>query len=154
MNGAMTNCENTATTNTRTYRVRKAQAFDKFGKDELMTLSIRRTVQDIIRSYPLSERIIYLLRNLGIPATSAGYRYLKDAIEMVHGNPDEHAFITKTVYPMIARKHVSTSERVERNIRSAIKSIEADNMYRQIIFKDVKSKTNKEFIFGLAEFIR
>ena len=61
-----------------------------------------------------------LLHNLGIPSHVRGYQYIKDGIEIVYSNKKSITYITKDVYPEIAKKYDTTPTRVERAIRHAI----------------------------------
>ena len=61
-----------------------------------------------------------LLHNLGIPSHIRGYNYIKEGIMIVYRNNNGISYITKDVYPEIAKKYDTTSTRVERAIRHAI----------------------------------
>lgn len=61
-----------------------------------------------------------MLHNLGIPSHIRGYQYIKEGILFVYKNGNNISYITKDVYPEIARKFKTTPTRVERAIRHAI----------------------------------
>lgn len=61
-----------------------------------------------------------MLHNLGIPSHIRGYQYIKEGILFVYKNGHNISYITKDVYPEIARKFKTTPTRVERAIRHAI----------------------------------
>jgi len=61
-----------------------------------------------------------MLHNLGIPSHIRGYQYIKEGILYVYKNAHRISYITKDVYPEIARKFKTTPTRVERAIRHAI----------------------------------
>lgn len=61
-----------------------------------------------------------LLKGLGIYRTYKGYYYVSDAIELVMKDASLLLYISKSLYPVIA-KHFDTSiSCVERNIRTVI----------------------------------
>lgn len=61
----------------------------------------------------------------GLPLSHAlmGYRYIRSAVRMAIEDPTMLDGITKRLYPEVAKKHKSTSSRVERAIRHAIHTI-------------------------------
>lgn len=61
----------------------------------------------------------------GLPLSHAlmGYRYIRSAVRMAIEDPAMLDGITKRLYPEVAKKHKSTSSRVERAIRHAIHTI-------------------------------
>ena len=61
-----------------------------------------------------------LLHKLGIPSHIRGYNFIREGIMIVYKNGNNISYITKDVYPEIARKFETTSTRVERAIRHAI----------------------------------
>ena len=61
-----------------------------------------------------------LLHKLGIPSHIRGYQFIKEGILIVYSNGNSISYITKDVYPQIARKYDTTPTRVERAIRHAI----------------------------------
>ena len=61
-----------------------------------------------------------LLHKLGIPSHVRGYQYIKYGIMIVYEGGNRLSYITKDVYPEIARKYDTTPTRVERAIRHAI----------------------------------
>ncbi len=112
---------------------------------------------------PLSEleaAVTSIMNNLGIPAHTKGYRYLRDAVVMSAENPELIGQVTKVLYPTIARAHNTTPVRVERVIRHAIenccmKDNEAVNTYfSQCLSSNRGKPTNSEFIAILSDKIR
>ena len=81
-----------------------------------------------IRNYTINEAkmnnqeviISDLLHKLGIPSHIRGYQYIKEGINIVYSSGNRLSYITKDVYPEIAKKFDTTSSRVERAIRHAI----------------------------------
>ncbi len=69
----------------------------------------------------LDIRTTDMLLKLGIPASSQGYCYLRSAIILAYHDPEATEYITKTLYPKVARLcHACSVESVERNCRRAI----------------------------------
>ena len=108
----------------------------------------------------LRDYIRVLLTDMGISARLRGYDYIVDAVEIIidHDGP---VFITKDVYPNIAEMYNSKSSRVERCIRTAVKtSCERGNnelLYELFSYSIDKNKgfpTNTEFLFKIAEVIK
>lgn len=61
----------------------------------------------------LENRVTEMIHEIGIPAHIKGYHYLRDAIIMAVGDMDVLNAITKILYPTVAKKHQTTSSRVE-----------------------------------------
>ncbi len=102
-----------------------------------------------------------IIHELGVPAHIKGYHYIRTAILMVIENMDMLNYITKQLYPAIAKKYSTTSSRVERAIRHSIEV--AWNRGRAETMNDIfgytvhtgKGKpTNSEFIAMVADRIR
>lgn len=66
------------------------------------------------------RQISFLVRNLGVPAHIKGCRYMKYAILMAIEDCNRINYITKLLYPEIAKKCKTTTSSVERAIRHAI----------------------------------
>lgn len=65
--------------------------------------------------------IEYLIRSLGIGATYRGYAYLIYGTRLCLSDENYLLFVSKYLYPDIARHYNTTSYSVERNIRTVIK---------------------------------
>lgn len=101
------------------------------------------------------------MHELGLPAHIKGYQYIRTAIMMVAENMDLLNYITKQLYPDIARKYGSTSSRVERAIRHSIevawtrgKPEVMDKIFGYTIDTGKGKPTNSEFIAMVADRIR
>lgn len=57
------------------------------------------------------------LFKMGIPPKVAGFKYIADAVMLLHDN--EGISMTKELYPQIAEKYGTTWNKVERAIRTA-----------------------------------
>lgn len=106
----------------------------------------------------LLEEIDMCLRQLGIPGTIKGHRYLTVAIGQVAVDPQRLDFITKELYPDIAKMFDSSRWRVERAIRTAIKRCWERGGRKELEklagFHLQRKPTNSEFIDLVASYFR
>lgn len=103
----------------------------------------------------LNSTISYMLIHLGICHNMRGFKYLKYGIYLVYSDPNNYEYMTKQLYPAIAKHFNKTIISVERSIRYAIESMTTDNEIKKEIFGYCTDRyTNKEFISGVAEAIR
>ena len=109
----------------------------------------------------LETDITKMLHELGIPAHIKGYQYLRDAITISVEEKEMLVSVTKVLYPTIAKKHGTTSSRVERAIRHAIevawsrgKMDTIDEMFGYTIHNGKGKPTNSEFIALITDRIR
>ena len=114
-----------------------------------------------IQSNDLETIVTDFIHELGVPAHIKGYHYMRTAIMMVVNEPELLNFITKQLYPEIAKKYSTTSSRVERAIRHAIEVAwgrgrqETINDIFGYTIHDGKGKpTNSEFVAMVADRIR
>ena len=68
----------------------------------------------------LTHRVHQELRHLHISGNLRGFYYLAHAIELTVQNPFRVQFITKDLYPAIAKRYKVSPASVERAIRTAI----------------------------------
>lgn len=68
----------------------------------------------------LEMDITNILLEIGIPAHIKGYQYIREGIIMAFYDRNMLHYITKFLYPSIAKKYKTTSSSVERTIRHAI----------------------------------
>lgn len=101
------------------------------------------------------------IHEVGVPAHIKGYQYLRDAIIMTVDDQEMLGAITKILYPEIAKKHKTTSSRVERAIRHAIevawnrgKLETIEEMFGYTINTGKGKPTNSEFIALISDKIR
>lgn len=109
----------------------------------------------------LETRVTNILHEIGVPAHIRGYHYMREAIIMAIGDIDVLNYITKELYPSIAKKCNTTPSRVERAIRHAIEvawsrgRIDAiDNLFGYTINNHKGKPTNSEFIALIADRLR
>ena len=109
----------------------------------------------------LENRVTDILHEIGVPAHIRGYHYMREAIIMAVTDIDILNYITKELYPCIAKKGNTTPSRVERAIRHAIEvawsrgRIDAiDNIFRYTVSNLKGKPTNSEFIALIADKLR
>jgi len=68
----------------------------------------------------LEMDVTNILLEIGIPAHIKGYQYIREGIIMAFNDRNMLHYITKFLYPAIAKKYKTTSSSVERTIRHAI----------------------------------
>lgn len=109
----------------------------------------------------LENRVTDMIHEIGIPAHIKGYHYLRDAIMMAIEDMDVLNAITKILYPTVAKRHQTTSSRVERAIRHAIevawgrgKLDTLDELFGYTVSNGKGKPTNSEFIALVADTIR
>ena len=109
----------------------------------------------------LELMITDIIHQIGVPAHIKGYNYLRDAIIYSVKNPDVINSVTKVLYPTVAKKHKTTSSRVERAIRHAIEvawdrgNLDVLNSYFGYTVHTGRGKpTNSEFIAMISDKLR
>ena len=102
-----------------------------------------------------AKLISKVLLEMGMRADITGYLYAKEAITMVMDD-SKRKKICNDIYPVIAVKYNATAQQVERNIRFAIDKMECDSDCNidQYFNKIRDHYTNKEFIYGIAEYVK
>lgn len=114
-----------------------------------------------VKTDKLEIRISDALHTIGIPAHIKGYSYLRLAISMVVKEPEIINYVTKTLYPRVAREFGTSTSRVERAIRHAIEvawdrgDIDTLNsIFGYTISRQRGKPTNSEFIAMIADKLR
>lgn len=95
-----------------------------------------------------------IIRSLGIMPNVKGAYYIIEAVELIRKNIQEPILITKDIYPVIAMKYHTSTECVERVIRSAITSAWINNRAAMEAIAGYSLRfrpTNKEFLFMIAD---
>jgi len=112
-------------------------------------------------AYTLETKVTNILHEIGVPAHIRGYHYMREAIIMSVNDMDVLNYITKELYPSIAKKCNTTPSRVERAIRHAIEvawnrgKIDAiDELFGYTINNHKGKPTNSEFIALIADRLR
>lgn len=115
---------------------------------------------DDVRTVNLEVDVTNLLLEIGIPAHIKGYQYIREGIMLAFYDKNMLHFITKCLYPAIAKKYNTTSSSVERTIRHAIEVAfrRGNREMLEEIFITINSKkskpTNSEFIALLTDKLR
>ena len=114
-----------------------------------------------VLAYDLETDVTDIIREIGIPAHIKGYQYIREGIIMAVDDINMLNYITKLLYPTIAKKYKTTSSSVERAIRHAIEvawsrgKIEVlENMFGYTISAGKGKPTNSEFIALIADKLR
>ena len=109
----------------------------------------------------LDMEITEIIHQIGVPAHIKGYQYLRDAIRMAIEDEQIINAVTKRLYPAVAKKHGTTSSRVERAIRHAIEVAwdrgDVDTLttyFGYTIHHERGKPTNSEFIAMIADKFR
>lgn len=109
----------------------------------------------------LEARVTNILHEIGVPAHIRGYHYMREAIILSIADMDVLNYITKELYPAIAKKCNTTPSRVERAIRHAIEvawnrgQVEVlDSLFGYTISNSKGKPTNSEFIALIADKLR
>lgn len=109
----------------------------------------------------LEIAVTQLIHELGVPAHIKGYQYIRAAIMIAARDSSAIDYITKQLYPTIAKKFSTTASRVERAIRHSIEVAwtrgrpETMNAVFGYTVDTGKGKpTNSEFIAMVSDKVR
>lgn len=109
----------------------------------------------------LENDVTKMIREIGIPAHIKGYQYIREGIMMSVKDPEILNYITKFLYPTIAKKYHTTTSSVERAIRHAIEvawnrgKMEAmEDLFGYSVSSGKGKPTNSEFIALIADKFR
>lgn len=129
--------------------------------------SVKSSVSEPVSNLPqaqtfdLEALVTEFIHELGVPAHIKGYQYIRSAIMMVVEDMELLNYITKQLYPTIAKKYKTTSSRVERAIRHSIevawsrgKPETMDEIFGYTVDTGKGKPTNSEFIAMVADRIR
>lgn len=129
-------------------RKERIHSMQEYGMESYIENTLENDVTDIIRE-------------IGIPAHIKGYQYIREAIMMTVNDINLLNYITKLLYPTIAKKYKTTSSSVERAIRHAIEvawnkgQIDVlEDMFGYTISAGKGKPTNSEFIALIADKLR
>lgn len=116
---------------------------------------------NVVTDTELEIMITDIIHQIGVPAHIKGYHYLREAIKLSVKNDEIINSVTKLLYPTVAKKHNTTSSRVERAIRHAIEvawdrgDIDVLNSYFGYTVQNERGKpTNSEFIAMISDKLR
>lgn len=129
----------------------------KIKQQEGMTLEEKQYLFDST----LENDVTKMIRGIGIPAHIKGYQYIREGIIMAIKDPDILNYITKYLYPAIAKKYHTTTSSVERAIRHAIEvawnrgKLDAmEALFGYSVNSGKGKPTNSEFIALIADKFR
>lgn len=119
------------------------------------------TVDKRFENSTIENDVTEIIREIGIPAHIKGYQYIREGIIMAVHDMNMLNFITKLLYPSIAKKYKTTSSSVERAIRHAIEvawgrgKIEViEELFGYTVSAGKGKPTNSEFIALIADKLR
>lgn len=116
---------------------------------------------NVMEKVEVEPMISGLMLELGIPAHLKGYQYLRTAISMCVEDMELIGSVTKLLYPDLAKKYMTTDQKIERAIRNAIEvSWERGNgeLFNRLFGYNNSighsRPTNSEYIASVADYIR
>lgn len=128
---------------------------------ELVSVRLERKAENVSKEVDLEGLVTECIHELGVPAHIKGYQYIRTAIMMVIDDMEMLNYITKELYPTIAKKYKTTSSRVERAIRHSIEVAWSrgrpevmNSIFGYTIDTGKGKPTNSEFIAMVADKIR
>lgn len=108
----------------------------------------------------IEERTSDLLLRLGLKCSLLGFKYIIESVKYISEREDgKKLYITKTLYPHVAKKCFSTPSRVERSIRHAIEYIHLYgdmNLFAEIFpyyRMDKANISNTEFLTRITDYL-
>ncbi len=109
----------------------------------------------------VEAKVTQILHEIGVPAHIRGYHYMRESIILAIDDIDMLNYITKELYPCIAKKYNTTPSRVERAIRHAIEVAwsrgvldSKNDIFGYTINANRGKPTNSEFIALIADKLR
>lgn len=119
------------------------------------------TQKQILFDSTLENDVTKMIRGIGVPAHIKGYQYIREGIVMSIKDPEILNYITKFLYPAIAKKYHTTTSSVERAIRHAIEvawnrgKLDAmEALFGYSVNSGKGKPTNSEFIALIADKFR
>ncbi len=143
------------------HRIRKAIYGTEEKEKESLDLDQTEPEEKGNLVHNLETDVTAIIREIGIPAHIKGYQYIREAIMMTVSDMNLLNYITKLLYPTIAKKYKTTSSSVERAIRHAIEvawnkgQIDVlEEMFGYTISAGKGKPTNSEFIALISDKLR
>lgn len=106
-------------------------------------------------------KVTQIMLAVGIPANIKGYQYIREGILLSMEDMEMVNYITKMLYPCIAKRYQTTSSRVERSIRHAIDVAwerghlgNLEKIFDYPVCFHGERPTNSEFIALIADVLR
>lgn len=97
-----------------------------------------------------------VIKRAGVPAYIKGYQFIKEAVLICLKDDEALNSITRVLYPLIAKRFMTTPARIERGIRHAIEvAWNRDELPMNNEFSERHEKlTNSEFISFIVDKIK
>lgn len=144
---------------TQMIRIRSVNT--KIQKDCAAIHKNTKKIPSICDSDDIRRQISMLVRNLGVPAHIKGCRYIKFGILLAMEDANSVNYITKSLYPDIAKKCNTTASSVERAIRHAIDIVWIrgnkkllGEIFGPFVIEQQERPTNSEFIAAVTDWMR
>lgn len=141
--------------------IKRVTQMTNMNKKKTEIEEIDKKEDGIININSIENDVTEIIRDLGIPAHIKGYQYIREGIIMAINDMNMLNYITKLLYPNIAKKYKTTSSSVERAIRHAIEvawsrgQIEViEEMFGYTVSAGKGKPTNSEFIALIADKLR
>lgn len=132
-----------------------------FDESELVQGAELDDYQERYEATSIENDVTEIIREIGIPAHIKGYQYIREGIIMSINDMNMLNYITKLLYPSIAKKYKTTSSSVERAIRHAIEVAWGrgrldviEEMFGYTVSAGKGKPTNSEFIALIADKLR
>lgn len=128
---------------------------------EISSREIKNDAASVKGEHMREKEITQVMLAMGIPANIKGYQYLREGILLSMDDMEMVNYITKMLYPSIAKRYNTTSSRVERSIRHAIdvawnrgSIANIDKIFGYPVYFQKEKPTNSEFIAFIADTLR
>ena len=125
-----------------------------------LNINVNNSTSGGISPENLKAMVTNIIHELGIPAHIKGYHLIRSAILITVDNIDIINFVTKELYPQLAKIHQTTPSRVERAIRHAIEVAWSrgnngaiERFFGYTVSSDRGKPTNAGFIAMIADYI-
>lgn len=147
------------------YYLRRPVDYDFLKTLVLMINECQSLKKDLIAAQnkpkTLEACVLGMLKSMGVPSSMKGHTFLTTAIKAAVIKPTVLDYVTKLLYPGVAKLHETMPSTVERGIRHVIE-ISWDrgdtDMLKEVFGYTINRKrgkpTNSEFIAMVAEYIR
>lgn len=132
-----------------------------FSQSKILPKASVEKVKQPNQSFNLEVEVTNMMHEIGIPPHMSGYQYIREAIMMTVNNSKVFSSITRVLYPAVAEKYSSSSQKVERAIRNAIESAwergnpdSINTLFGYTVNYSKGKPTNSEFIAMIADKVR
>ena len=142
-------------------RVQKTVCREIPARQEKRVAERKNLTEGYVFCGDLEKDVTNILLEIGIPAHIKGYQYIREGIIMAFYDRNMLHYITKFLYPSIAKKYKTTSSSVERTIRHAIEvawrrgNLEMlEEVFGNTVCAGKGKPTNSEFMALLTDKLR